>query len=362
MEIRLSFPVMFLPEEKVMRMGSSYQWKAGGIRQHVWGTLFSLVGALATLSGAAHAQTAVTIGATKDPNQAAQIVIARDKGFFKAEGLDATVSIFPSGGDLMAAIVGGSVSIGAAGSTPSLTLRGRPYPIRVLAQVSDISGAVQIIVKNSVKSLNDLYGAKIAVMPGTGSEGIFKSFVRDYDFDPSKVTLVNMAPAEMLSSFSRGDVIAIALWEPYTTRARKLFDGKVLVTGTRSAIPGKEGDRRIYADHGLLIGTETFIRDKSAVVKSVVAALAKADDFIRTNNGEATQILAKEFGFDTGDMTEIMASNRYKLVIDDQLVNDLNGLGEFLAQKKSINSKPDARAFIDADPLRSVRSDWVQIK
>lgn len=346
-----------------MRMVPSFhQWKVGGARQ--WSSVLRccLLGAFATMCGVSHAQTAVTIGATKDPNQAAQIVIAREKGFYKAEGLDATVSIFPSGGDLMAAIVGGSVSIGAAGSTPSLTLRGRPYPIRVLSQVSDISGAVQIIVKNSVKSLNDLYGGKIAVMPGTGSEGIFKSFVRDYDFDPGKVTLVNMAPAEMLSSFSRGDVIAIALWEPYTTRARKLFDGKVLVTGTRSAIPGKEGERRIYADHGLLIGTEDFIRDKPAVVKSVIAALARADDFIRTNRDEATEILAKEFGFDKGDMTEIMASNRYKLVIDDQLVNDLNGLGEFLAQKKSINSKPDARAFIDPAPLRSVRSDWVQIK
>jgi ABC-type nitrate/sulfonate/bicarbonate transport system substrate-binding protein len=341
---------------------ANLQWQAASVRRLLVGLHFCLAGAFAAMVGAAYAQTAVTIGATKDPNQAAQIVIAREKGFYKAEGLDATVSIFPSGGDLMAAIVGGSVSIGAAGSTPSLTLRARPYPIRVLSQVSDISGAVQIIVKNSVKSLNDLYGGKIAVMPGTGSEGIFKSFVRDYDFDSGKVTLVNMAPAEMLSSFSRGDVIAIAVWEPYTTRARKLFDGKVLVTGTRSAIPGKEGERRIYADHGLLVGTDSFIRDKPAVVKSVVAALAKADDFIRTNHDEATQILAKEFGFDKADMTEIMASNRYKLVIDDQLVNDLNGLGEFLAQKKSISSKPDARAFIDADPLRSVRSDWVQIK
>ena len=317
---------------------------------------------LSVFASAANAQTAVTIGATKDPNQAAQIIIAREKGFYKAEGLDATVSIFPSGGDLMAALVGGSVSLGAAGSTPSLTLRARPYPVRALSQVSDISGAVQIIVKKSVKSLNDLYGAKIAVMPGTGSEAIFNSFVRDYGFDVSKVTLVNMAPAEMVSSFSRGDVVAIALWEPWTTRARKLFDGKILVTGTKSEIPGKEGEKRLYADHGLLVATEAFIREKPAVAKSVLGALARADDFIRNNRDEATQILAKEFGFDKGDMTEIMASNRYKLVLDEQLVNDLNELGDFLFQKKSINSKPDARAFIDAEPLRSVRADWVQLK
>ena len=321
-----------------------------------------LLAALAAFAAPSYAQTAVTVGTAKDPNLAAEIVIARDKGFFKAEGLDATVAYFPSGGDLMAAVVGGSISIGSSGSTPLLTLRARPYPIRIVAQMSDISGAVQIVVKKSVKSLDDLYGKKFAIMPGTGSEAIFNSFVRDYGFDAGKVTLVNMAPAEMLSSFSRGDVIGFALWEPHTTRARKLFDGKVLVTGTKSDIPGKEGARRIYADHSMLFATESFIRDKPAVVKSVLAALARAEDFLRSNRDEATQILGKEFGFDKADMTDIMASNRYTLQLDDELVKDVNGLGDFLYQKKSIQSKPDARAFIDPEPLRSVRPEWVKLK
>lgn len=318
--------------------------------------------ALAAFPGPSSAQTAVTIGTAKDPNLAAEIVIARDKGFFKAEGLDATVAYFPSGGDLMAAVVGGSISIGSSGSTPLLTLRARPYPIRIIAQMSDISGAVQIVVKRSVKSLADLYGKKFAIMPGTGSEAIFNSFAKAYDFDTSKVTLVNMAPAEMLSSFSRGDVIGFALWEPHTTRARKLFDGKVLVTGTKSDIPGKEGAKRIYADHSMLFATESFIHDKPALVKAVLKALVRAGDFIGSNRDEATRILGKEFGFDTADMTDIMASNRYTLELDDELVKDVNGLGEFLYQKKSIQSKPDARAFIDPEPLRSVRPDLVKLK
>jgi len=319
--------------------------------------------AMATLmcGEAAFAQTAVAIGTAKDPNLAAQIVIAREKGFFKAAGLDASVSYFPSGGDLMAAIVGGSVSIGASGSTPTLTLRARPYPIRILSQMSDISGAVQIVVKQSMKSLDDLYGKKIAIMPGTGSEAIFNSFVKAYGFDPGKVTLVNMAPAEMLTSFSRGDVDAIALWEPHTTRARKTFNGKLLVSGTKSEIPGKEGSKRIYADHSVLFATEAFIRDQPAVVKSVLGALAVADDFIRSNRDEATQILAKEFGFDKADMADIMASNRYTLVLDDDMVRDLDGLADFLAARKSIQSKPDARSFIDPAPLKAVRPEWVKL-
>jgi len=309
----------------------------------------------------ASAQTALTIGTAKDPNLAAQIVVARDKGYFKDAGLDVTVSYFPSGGDLMAAIVGGSASIGAAGSTPVTTLRARPYPIRIVSQISDISGAQQIIVKTAVKGPEDLQGKKIAIMRGTSSETLFDSFAQTYGLDPTKVTLVNMAPPEMLASFSRGDVDAISVWEPNATRARK-FGGKMLVSGTKSAIPGKSGDRRIVGDHSLLFATETFIRDQPNQVKAVLTALSRADDFIRANKAEATSLLSKEFGFDTADMTDIMAANRYTLELDDQLVQDLDTLAAFLFSRKNIQSKPEARTWIDPAPLRAVKPELVKLK
>ena len=106
---------------------------------------------------AAGAQTAVTIGTAKDPNLASQIVIAREKGFFKEAGVNVTVNYFPSGGDLMAAVVGHSVEMGSSGSTPTITLRARPYPIKILSQIADISGAEQIIVNASITSHESLW-------------------------------------------------------------------------------------------------------------------------------------------------------------------------------------------------------------
>lgn len=309
----------------------------------------------------AAAQTAVSIGTAKDPNLAAQIVIAREKGFFKDAGLDATVNYFPSGGDLMAAIVGHSVSIGSSGATPTITLRARPYPIKIVSQIADISGAEQIVVKDSIKSLDGLYGKKIAIMKNTGSQALFESFAKAYGFDPSKVELVYMAPTEMVSSFSRGDVDAIAVWEPFATRARKL-NGKMLVSGTRSEIPGKEGDRRIYGDHSVLFATEAFIHDQPTTIKAVITALARANDFINSNKDEATNILAKEFGFDAADMSNIMTENRYTLALNDQLVDDNTQLTNFLFGLKIIQSKPDAREWIDPTFLRAVRPQLVTLK
>ena len=118
-------------------------------RQGITGVAMCLAVIAITWPSQAQEMTKLAIGTAKDPNLGAEIVIARDKGYFKAVGLDVEVKFFPSGGDLLAAVVGGSVAFGSSGSTPTSTLRGRPYPIKILAQMADISGAQQLIVKQS---------------------------------------------------------------------------------------------------------------------------------------------------------------------------------------------------------------------
>lgn len=324
-------------------------------------TLSAVILGLIWLSPAG-AQTAVTIGTAKDPNLAAQIVIAREKGYFKDAGLNATVKYFPSGGDLMAAVVGGSVVIGSSGSTPTITLRARSYPIEILSQISDISGAQEIIVKKNLKSLDDLYGKKIAIMRGTSSQALFNAFAQAYGFDDSKVELVNMDPVEMVTSFTRGAVDAVSLWEPFATHARKLGGGKLLVSGTRSMISGNEGERRIYGDHSVLFAKEVFIHDHPDTIKAVLTALVRANDFIKGSGKEANGILAKEFGLDAADMADVMAVNHYTLAIDGGMVADLNRVTHFLYELKRIRSQPKAIEWIDAEPLRAVQPRLVNIK
>src|SRR5262245_48212691 len=126
----------------------------------------------------ADAQTKVAIGTARDPNLGAQIVIAREKGYFRDANLDADIKYFPSGGDLMSAFVGGSVAYGSAGATPVLTIRSRPFPLKIISQISDISGAQQLLVKKSVNSLDALRGKKVGLLRGTASEALFNSIAK----------------------------------------------------------------------------------------------------------------------------------------------------------------------------------------
>ncbi len=310
----------------------------------------------------AGAQTKVTIGTARDPNLGAQIVIAREKGFFRDAGLEADIKYFPSGGDLMGAFVGGSVSFGSAGATPVLTIMSRPFPLKIVAQLSDISGAQQIIVNKSVNNLDALRGKKIGLLRGTASEALFSSAVKAYNFDAGSVQLVNMGPTEMITTFVRGDVDAVVLWEPHSTKARKLGDGKTLVSGTHSYMNGASVAKRVYGDHSVLFATETTLKEQPAAARGVVAALHRANEFIASNRAEAVTILAKEYGLEPLEMAAIIDVNQYTLRLDDQLIGDMDSLGEFLFSTKRISSSVRTKDGIDATALKSVSTDLVKLR
>lgn len=335
----------------------------------VLGTLVRMCGLSALLvaatmvSAIAQAQTKVVIGTAKDPNLGAQIIIARDKGFFKEQGLDAEIKYFPTGGDLMSGFVGGSVQMGSAGLTPVTLLRGRPYPVKVVAQISDISGAQQVIVHPDVKELKQLEGKKLALLRGTSPEALWNAIVRTHrDFDASKVQIINMGATEMIQAFTLGNVDAVILWEPHATRARLAGKGKILISGTHTYLGDKTVEQRMVGDHSLLFASDNFVRDNAATVRSVLAALAKANDFLESNKNEAVQLLAKEFELEPAIMSTIMGENRYTLQLDDQLADDMNELGAFMKALNRLPEAPKAREWIDPAPLQAVRPALVRLK
>jgi ABC-type nitrate/sulfonate/bicarbonate transport system substrate-binding protein len=325
---------------------------------------FAAIALIGTI-GLAHptsAQTAVSIGTAKDPNVAAQIVIAREKGFFKEAGLDAAINDFPSGGDLMAALVGGSVQMGSAGISPVVTLRSRPYPVVIVARVSDISGIQQLIVEKDVQKPEDLYGKKIGIMRGTDSEAFFSSVVEGYGLNASQFQLINLNPTEMIQAFVQKDVSAIAVWEPHATRAREAGQGKTLISGTQSFIPGKEGPKRVYGGQAVLFASEDFVAKQPDTVKRVLSALDKANAFIVNNRSEALNIMAKAFQLTPKQMADIADRNAYTLTLDNQMVSDIEKFSQFLLSAGKISKPLDVATAIDSAPLRAFSPSLVKLK
>ena len=93
----------------------------------------------------------------------------------------------------------------------------------------------------------------------------------------------------------------------HTTRARKAGNGKILVSGTQSFIPGKEGPKRIYGDHGVLFTSEKYIAEQPQTVKSVLAALVRANDFIEHDRQQDMHlVVCQTVGAATGERPKRM--------------------------------------------------------
>lgn len=322
-------------------------------------TLGYLFGALVAAAAGfapvdADAQTKVVIGTAKDPNLAAQIVVAREKGYFDAVGLEADIKYFPSGGDLLAAFVGGSVQFGSSGSTPTTILRSRPFPLVIVAQISDISGAQQIIAGPDVTHMADLRGKKIGLLKGTASEALFEAVIASQGMTSDQFEVVNLGPAEMVQAFQRRDVDAVALWEPHTTRARKLGNGRTLVSGTTSYFNGEEKAARVYGDHAVLFTSEAYLAENPTTVRMLLDALNQASAYIETNRQDAVAILAREFGLADSEMDDIVSVNDYTLAIDKTMIDDINALAAFLKTRGKIAAVENAGDWIDAEPLRAI--------
>jgi len=296
----------------------------------------------------------ITVGTSRDPNNGAQVLIAEQKGFFKEAGLDVSVKYFPSGGDLMTAFVGGSLDYGSAGAIPVLTLRARPFPLKVIAQMSDISGAQHLVVGKTVSGLDELKGKKIGVMLGTASEAFYKAIVKHYGLDAGSLTVINMAPTDMTTAFVRGDVDAIVLWEPAAAKARQLGDGKILLSGTTDFRGAAPEPRRVYGDHALLFANEKTLAARPDEAAAIVKALKMASDFIAGQRDEAVALLAKVYELPPQEIAAILDMNRYSLELDDRLADDLGTLAAFLAESKRVAAAPEPRQMMDASVLRKV--------
>lgn len=303
--------------------------------------------------------TRLTIGTARDPNLGSQLIIAKEMGYFKDNGLnDVSLQFFPSGGDLVSAMAAKAVPMGSGGSVPTTTLRAGGFNAQVLAQQADISGAQQIVARQQILKPKDLEGKKIATNFGTVSEMLVLSMMKEFGLARDKVTLVNMGPAEMVTAITRGDVDAASLWEPWSTQAVK-GGARRLVTGTTSYAADRSGPLQLVGDHALLIADAEFISKNPQTVTAVMKSLLEATRLIDRDPDKAAEVVGQELKVEPTEMKTMMSQNRYTMAIDGKLASDMNTLSAFLSQAGKLKSPVKADDWVNPDPLKKVQPDLV---
>ncbi|KEF37529.1 ABC-type nitrate/sulfonate/bicarbonate transport system, periplasmic component [Schinkia azotoformans MEV2011] len=262
----------------------------------------------------------VTIAQTTHGFLFAPIYVAEQKGFFADEGLDVEVIIAGGGSKVMAAVIGGSVEIGGTtlGNVMDAAEKGQDVQIFTTLMNQYASNVVirkeiaeeKGITENSSISekINALKGLKIAITsPGSSSDKLVRYLLSMENINPDKdVQLVPLGKSEaVIPSFKQKQIDAFAFSSP-TADMGVMNDGFMLINLSKGDI--KELDGFLYTG---LVAKKDKMESNPELFEKMTRAIAKAENFIKTDKAGSKEILKKSFEDIEANVFDIAFENNY---------------------------------------------------
>jgi NitT/TauT family transport system substrate-binding protein len=225
---------------------------------------------------AASAQEKVSIGITNSATDAG-FFIAERKGYFRAEGIEATTTPFASAAGMIAPLGRGQLDVGAGTVAAGLyNAVERGVLLRIVADKGSVTDKLEystLVVRKDLvdsgryKSLADLKGMAIAAgSPGSGSESSMNEALKKGGLKFSDVKPVYMGFPQMLVALVNKGIDACVTNEPTLTRA--LHEG-VAVRASKDVIyPGQQTAVVLYS--------EDFAQKRRSVAQKFLNAYIRA--------------------------------------------------------------------------------------
>jgi NitT/TauT family transport system substrate-binding protein len=275
----------------------------------------------------------------------APLILARDAGIFKANGVDATIKMIPQK-DRHLAIASGDIQCAATTVETWIVWNAAGVATAQIFQMDKSYGADGLAVRNDIKTIKDLKGKKVAAWaPGTSPYFLASWFLKKNGLSIKDVTVVNLDPQNAAKAFVAGqDIAAAATYEPYISEVRnKPESGKVIAT---------------TLDYPMVMDTfgctPKFLKENrktaAAIYKSYLAAL----DMIKKEPKKSFGIMGAAVKQSAEDFEKSQSYLRWsdaaanKKFFAGEIQAFMKEAADLLLETGVIKQKPDLAATVDA--------------
>ena len=212
--------------------------------------------------------------------------IARDKGFFKEEGVDIELVIMEDTPIKMGALMAGQLDL-VASTVDEFPIYMKPgIGLHYVLAVDNSKGGDGIVANKDIADIAGLKGKKVAFEQGSVSQFFLNALLKDAGMTQADIEPVNMAATDAGVAFAAKQVDAAVTWEPALSQGAKAEHGKLLLSSADK--PGLITD--------VVAATTDTIANKKDDIKGFVRAWYKALAFIKSNPEEANKIMAQGVG------------------------------------------------------------------
>ena len=211
--------------------------------------------------------------------------IAKEAGYFSAEGLD--VELIRVGGStrMVAAMLGGSAPIIQAGAVAAIAAAAAGSDVVIIAATGNVS-SFHLMARPEIKQASDLRGQKAGITTfGSTSDQMVRIALKKFNLEPNRdVALLSLgAQPEVFAALHSGAIEVAALTYPLYAQAAKL--------GMRELV--NFGELGVEDVTGTVITTKSFIAQQRDTVLRFIRAYIRGAHRYHTDKEFSKQVLRK---------------------------------------------------------------------
>jgi NitT/TauT family transport system substrate-binding protein len=230
--------------------------------------------------------------------------VARDKGFFVQQAVQAQIIDFNDVTTLMESITSGQLDVALVGISSPAIWQQRGVRLKIVAAAN--GGGHVLLARNDtgMRTVSDLRGRKIATpKPGTVTDTLFRSYIvhslANLDPETDIQIVPNMAAADMSTVlFVSREVDAAITWEPFASQAEANYKDSVVLFDASAEWRKQHPERKHLYPVNVVIASQAFIDQHPDTLRRFLVAYVEAVRFINLQPDEANEIISRETQLD----------------------------------------------------------------
>jgi len=271
--------------------------------------------------------------------------VAKEKGFFEEEGIDAELFLFTNSAEGLNATIAKKVDVGSFGVSAPLVFTAKGADMVVIGGQN--SGACALVTLperyDEMKDLKNYKGKKLATVRMSTADVIFRGALLDAGIDYRKgdMEIIEMeSPAATMEAVKKGAVDAALVWTPYVAMTED--------QGVKVAMYITD----LFENN--VCCRQAVLRDKleadPELWEHFMAALIKAYDFYKSNPEETVEITSKYVKVDKKYLEkETYAPDATMVCSPDPLRNSTIKFWNIMKQTGFIESEEDIDKHINTE-------------
>lgn len=271
------------------------------------------------------------------------IWIAREKGFFKEEGIDVIVSQYSTWVSSLNAFNQGKVDISMQ-TVVSMLVAGRRG---VIVAVTDRFKGDVLVGKRTMKSVVDLAelgGKPVSAEIGTDGYYLLLSLIQKLGLVQKEVAVLPQFTDDAVDSFVRGDIQAVVCYPPYVKKALHKGKGRILFAQEFNPL----------SPATVMVASEQLIKERPGDIGRFLRAWFRAADYFKNHTEESIRIMAAaegvspdEFAASLNDIKIFNYEEAAHFMHSDKAEELVSGVHTMLLKQGVISGKIDVGELID---------------